>query len=52
MARSFGWAAAAAEYEALYRRLLGRPLSPLNAPPGSPDFADAPVVSEEMEKAA
>jgi starch synthase len=25
MARSFGWAAAAAEYEALYRRLTGRP---------------------------
>jgi starch synthase len=42
MARSFGWAAAAAEYEALYRRLLGRPLSALNAP----------VVSEEMEQAA
>jgi starch synthase len=43
MARCFGWAGAAAEYEALYRRLLGRPL----APGGDPS-----AVSEEMEQAA
>ena len=48
MARSFGWAGAAAEYEALYRRLLGRPLSP---PVGGPPET-AVTVSEEMERAA
>ena len=42
MARSFGWAAAAAEYEALYRRLLGRPAV----------FASAPARGAAMEEAA
>jgi starch synthase len=31
MARSFGWAGAAAEYEALYRRLLGLPAASVRA---------------------
>nr|WP_294545316.1 glycogen synthase GlgA [uncultured Rhodopila sp.] len=42
MARSFGWAAAAAEYEALYRRLLGRPAV----------LGSAPARAVVMEEAA
>jgi starch synthase len=47
MARSFGWAGAAAEYEALYCRLLGRPQTPPPRPPRVVEPADA-----EMEEAA
>ena len=38
MARCFGWAGAAAEYEALYRRLIGPAAGPANRrPPRAPD---------------
>jgi starch synthase len=47
MARSFGWAGAAADYEALYRRLLGRPAGKPKRPPEA-----ALQASEVMEQAA
>jgi starch synthase len=52
MARCFGWSAAAAEYEMLYRRLIGdRPapvrLSPLNAP-----YPASAVTGDELDVAA
>ena len=47
MARSFGWTAAAAEYEALYRSLLRLPPIPVPCPPRQ----EEPVVVE-MEEAA
>ncbi|MFL5255757.1 MAG: glycogen synthase GlgA [Rhodopila sp.] len=50
MARSFGWAGAAAEYERLYRRLLGRP-SAATHPPESARDAE-PDTLNIMEAAA
>jgi starch synthase len=48
MARRFGWAAAAADYEALYRRLLGRPPDLARGK----DCAAAPAACEVMDAAA
>jgi starch synthase len=51
MARSFGWSAAAAEYEALYRRLIG----PRPATVGGTAKAarkPAPPMTEALEPAA
>jgi starch synthase len=56
MARSFGWASAAAEYEALYHRLIGpRATTTRPAPcavhrPAAP--IPAPVLSDSLESAA
>ncbi len=47
MARCFGWAGAAAEYDALYRRMLGRPPVPAPRPPRG-----AEPVEAVMEEAA
>jgi starch synthase len=46
MARSFGWAGAAAEYETLYRRLLGLP------PVAMVKSARPPAVAKVLEPAA
>lgn len=52
MARSFGWAAAAAEYEALYRQLLGMP--PARTEPNLKVTREAtpPPMAEALEPAA
>ncbi len=46
MARSFGWAGAAAEYEALYRRLIG------DRPPLDRRYPEAPMTGDELNVAA
>jgi starch synthase len=51
MARSFGWAAAAAEYEALYRRLLGLPPARIEPIPRTTHETVAPM-TEALEPAA
>ncbi len=48
MARCFGWSGAAAEYEALYCRLLGYRPSPVR-PPSPAEKRPTPRVPEEME---
>jgi starch synthase len=51
MARSFGWSAAAEEYEALYRRLIGLP--PVGVGPTvKPVRVPAPWMAEALEPAA
>ncbi|MFL5257352.1 MAG: glycogen synthase GlgA [Rhodopila sp.] len=50
MARSFGWSGAAAEYEALYCRLLGR--APSCARPVAPVWPARPAVDDTLEAAA
>src|SRR3954451_4304818 len=50
MARSFGWSGAAAEYEALYCRLLGR--APSFARPVAPVWPARPAVDDTLEAAA
>jgi starch synthase len=49
MARCFGWAGAAAQYEALYRRLLGLPP---RAKPRAAKRVAAPAIPEALEPAA
>ena len=51
MARSFGWAAAAAEYEALYRRLLGMPPATVGPIPTT-KHKTVPPMTEALEPAA
>jgi starch synthase len=52
MARSFGWAGAAAEYEALYRRLIGDRPAPARVPPPERPGPEPPVLDDELEVAA
>lgn len=50
MARSFGWSGAAAQYEALYRRLLGQP--PVATPPRYRRRATSRPAENALEEAA
>lgn len=52
MARSFGWSAAAAQYEALYRRLAGRPSVSATRRLRSVKRKTPPVAAEALETAA
>jgi hypothetical protein len=51
MARSFGWAAAAAQYEALYRRLLGMPPARIE-PIATTTHEMPPAMTDALEPAA
>jgi starch synthase len=51
MARCFGWSGAAAEYEALYRRLLGRPPA-ITPKPRTIERPALPPLAEALEPAA
>jgi starch synthase len=51
MARSFGWSAAAAEYEALYRRLIGPRTVAVRAEPHAAK-RPVPAVTESLQPAA
>ncbi|WP_428483423.1 glycogen synthase GlgA [Rhodopila sp.] len=52
MARSFGWSGAAAEYDALYRRLIGHQPAPVRPSPRSRVQPAPPVVNDALEVAA
>jgi hypothetical protein len=56
MARCFGWASAAAEYEALYRRLIGPRAATAQPAPSAEQRLAAPtatpVLTELLESAA
>jgi starch synthase len=52
MARCFSWSGAAAEYEALYRRLIGPRLTPIRSNPPKADRPVPPPVNEALEPAA
>jgi starch synthase len=52
MARCFSWAGAAAEYEALYRRLIGPRLTPVRTRPRKAERAAQPAIPEALEPAA
>jgi starch synthase len=52
MARCFGWSGAAAEYEALYRRLIGPSAAVVTARPRTARRLAAPGVTEALEPAA
>jgi starch synthase len=52
MARSFGWSAAAAQYEALYRRLIGRPPAAACPLPRTETHETAAEIRLTLEKAA
>jgi glycogen synthase len=51
MARSFSWTGAAAEYEALYRRLIGPKIATIRSVPQMPERAP-PVRDTELYQAA
>jgi starch synthase len=51
MARCFGWSGAAAEYESLYRRLLGRPAA-VTPKPRTIERPALPPLTEALEPAA
>lgn len=52
MARCFGWAGAAAEYEALYARLCGRPMVPAQRPARRPAATQDALAGPAMDVAA
>jgi starch synthase len=52
MARCFSWSGAAAEYERLYRRLIGPPIGTIRAAPPVAARPAAPLAVEVLEPAA
>jgi starch synthase len=52
MARCFGWSGAAAEYEALYRRLIGERPAPVRSPPLNAQYPASAATGDELDVAA